>query len=182
MARISSYLLGSGSAVCHPFHARIGARQLRLLRSLSASSFQPSRALHSSQRSALYRQWPRQSHIPLPQGILFWVLLAGAGVAYNIHNAKPLLLESDDTLKLLGSEQVKEEYLPPKIPFTIELANEVLRLQEDSQIVGNGSGVLRYDTMQLPSNPILEDDYLSASGHEDSEIRWMLFGIYDGHA
>ncbi|CAD6572113.1 MAG: hypothetical protein ASARMPREDX12_004951 [Alectoria sarmentosa] len=55
-------------------------------------------------------------------------------------------------------------------------------MREDSQIVGTGCGILRYDTVQLPSNLISEDDYLSASGHEEGEIKWMLFGIYDGHA
>ncbi|KAF6240447.1 hypothetical protein HO173_001115 [Letharia columbiana] len=58
----------------------------------------------------------------------------------------------------------------------------MLRRSEDSQMIGSGSGVLRYDTMQLPSNSISEDDCLSATGREDGEIEWMLFGIYDGHA
>lgn len=183
MSRAASYLLGSSSAVCHSFTARVGARQLRLSPpSSSATSLQRSRALHSSQRSAPYRQWLQHSHISLPQGILFWVLLAGAGISYSIYNAKPLLLESDETFKLLGSEQVKQKYLSPTSPFTVERVNEALRMGEDSQIVGTGCGILRYDTVQLPSNPISEDDYLSASGHEEGEIKWMLFGIYDGHA
>lgn len=36
--------------------------------------------------------------------------------------------------------------------------------------------------MQLPSNPIPEDKYISILGQETNEIKWMLFGIYDGHA
>ena len=93
-----------------------------------------------------------------------------------------MVLENEETFKLLGPEQVKQKYLSPTSPFTIEQANEALRRDEDSQLVGTGSGVLRYDTMQLPSNPISEDDYISASGHQEGEIKWMLFGIYDGHA
>ena len=185
MTCMSSYLLGSGSAVCHPFISRICARQLHSFPpSLSAISFQRSRALHSSQRSPPYRRWSRPSHRALPQGILFWILFTGAGISYSSYYARPLILESDETFKWVGSEQGKQKYLPPGIPFTLEQANEALRRQEDSQMVGTGSGVLRYDTMQLPSNPISEDDYLSASGHEDHEegpIRWMLFGIYDGY-
>lgn len=169
--------------MCHDFIARVGTRQLRPCPpSLSASSFQPPRALHSSQKNPSYYQWLRHSHRALPQGILFWVLLTGAGVSYSFYNAKPLVLESDETYKLLGSEETKQKYLSPLSAFTVEQANEALRRDEDSHMVGTGSGVLRYDTMQLPSNPISEDDYLSASGHEEGEIKWMLFGIYDGHA
>lgn len=169
--------------MCHDFIARVGARQLRPCPpSLSAISFQPPRALHSSQKNPSYYQWLRHSHRALPQGILFWILLTGAGVSYSFYNAKPLVLESDETFKLLGSEETKQKYLSPLPAFTVEQANEALRRDEDSHMVGTGSGVLRYDTMQLPSNPISEDDYLSASGHEEGEIKWMLFGIYDGHA
>lgn len=115
--------------------------------------------------------------------ILFWVLLTGAGISSTIYNAKPLVLESDETFKLLGPAQVKQKYLSPTSPFTIEQANEALRREEDSHLVGTSSGVLRYDTiMQHSSNPISEDDDLSASGHQEGEIKWMLFGIYDGHA
>ena len=81
-----------------------------------------------------------------------------------------------------GSEAVNQKYLSPILPLIIEQANEALHREENSQIVGGSSGVLRYDTMQLPSNPIPEDNYLSASGQEKNEIKWMLFGIYDGHA
>lgn len=183
MTRISTFVLGSASAVCHPFTARIGARQLRPSPpSLSARGFQQSRALHSSQRSAPYCQWLWPSHKALPQGTLFWILLSGAGISYSIYDAKPLVLESDGTFELLGSEKVKQKYLSPTSPFTIEQANEMLRRWEDSQMVGSGSGVLRCDTMQLPSNSISEDDCLLATGHEEGEIEWMLFGIYDGHA
>ena len=36
--------------------------------------------------------------------------------------------------------------------------------------------------MQLPSNPIPENKYISTSGQENYESTWMLFGIHDGHA
>ena len=183
---MSSYLLGSGPAACPPFIARIYARQLHpFMPSLSAINFQRSKALHSSQRNPPHCQWSRRSHRALSHGILFWILFTGAGISYTSYYARPLVLESDETFKWIGSEQGRQKYLPPIIPFTLEQANEALRRQEDSEIVGSGSGVLRYDTMQLPSNPISEDDYLSESGHEDHEegpVRWMLFGIYDGHA
>ena len=179
MPRLLSYLSGSASAVCHPFTPRLVARQLHHSPlSFPASKFQRVSALHSSHRSAPYRH----SHRALSQEVLIWILLTGAGISYIVYNAKPLLLESDETFKLLGSAEVKQKYLSPTIPLAVEQANKALRREEYSQLVGSGSGVLRYDTMQLPSNPISEDDYLTASGHEDGDIKWMLFGIYDGHA
>lgn len=114
MSRTPSYLLGSSSAVCHSFTARVGARQLRFsLPSSSARSSQRSRALHSSQRSAPYRQWLRLSHIALPQGILFWVLLAGAGISNSIYNAKPLLLESDESSNCLVQSRANKSISHP---------------------------------------------------------------------
>lgn len=114
MTRIPSYLLGSGSTVCHHFIARIAARQLRPSPpSLFASSFQRSGVLHSSQTNPPYCRWLRHSHRALPQGILFWILLTGAGISYSFYNAKPLVLETDETFKLLGSEEDKQKYLSP---------------------------------------------------------------------
>lgn len=186
MTRITTYLLGSGSVVCHRCHSltvRIGARWLRPSPPLpSACSFQQFKALPSSPRSYSDRQWLQPSRKALPQKILFWILITGAGFTYSIHNATPLVLESEETFRPAGTGKVKDTYLPPILPFTLELANEALRREEGSRTVRAGSGVLRYDTMQLPSNPISEDDYVSASGYEEGEIKWMLFGIFDGHA
>lgn len=186
MTRISSSLLGLGSVVCHrcqPFTVRIGARQLRPSQPLlSACSFQQFRDLPSSPRSSPDRQWLQPSHKALPQRILFWILITGAGFSYSIHNATPLVLETEETFTEAGTEEVKQNYLPPTSPFTLEQANKALQREERSRTVRAGSGVLRYDAMQLPSNPILVDDYRAISGFEQGEIKWMLFGIYDGHA
>ena len=105
------------------------------------------------------------------------MLLTSAAISYTVHDAKPFVLANDDTFKLDRSDAVNQNYLSPILPLTIEQANEALHQEESSQIVGGSSGVLRYDTMQLPSNPILEDKYISASGQEKNKIKWMLFDI-----
>ena len=35
--------------------------------------------------------------------------------------------------------------------------------------------------MQLPGNPRPEDKYISTSDQESNEVKWILFGIHDGH-
>lgn len=52
----------------------------------------------------------------------------------------------------------------------------------------NKSGVLRYDTNQVPCNDPLEDDHdelvVTASSSVDGEasVKWAFWAIYDGHA
>lgn len=180
MTRISSILMGPGSAFWHGSIARCRARYLRRstpLLSSSASNSKGFRALHLSRKSAPYSQWLRRPH----RRIIFWTLLTGAGISYSIYNAQPLVLESDEAFETLGL-RFKQKYSSLTNRLTIEQANEVLRRIENSEIIGVGSGILRLDTMQLPSNPIPEDICLTAGGQEDGETRWMLCGIYDGHA
>ena len=64
----------------------------------------------------------------------------------------------------------------------MEQANEALRWEETSHSSGLGSGILRYDTVRIPSHLPSEDELLSASGHEDGELKWVMWGIFDGHA
>ena len=183
MTRISSYLLGPGSAICYNHSTRIGACHLRSSTpSIPANGFNQSRALHFSRRRVRHLQWLRHLHSNSPRGTLFGFLLASAGICYSTYKTKPLALESDETFKSIGQGMVKQKYISPTIPLTIEQANETLRRIEGSQAMAAGSGILRLDTMQLPSNPITEDMCLSATGYENGEIRWMLSGIYDGHA
>ena len=184
MTRPSSYLLGSGLAGFHHYTLRVGASQLRLSTPLlSAKSFNRPRALHLSRRSPPYLQWLQNSYRALPQGILFWTLLTSVGISYSIYNVQPSVLENDEAFHLLvGPDGVKQKYLSPTPRLTVEHANEALRRLQGSSMIGAGSGVIRLDTMQLQSNPILEDMCRSTLGYEDDEVKWMLFGIYDGHA
>lgn len=181
MTRTSSCLLGSGIAVCHGYPPRIGARPLRLSTpSLSTRSFKPSKAFHMPPRSAPYIQRLRHSLKILPQGFLFWTLLTGTGITYSVFNAKPLVLEGERVA--ITSEEVERKYSSSTISMTIEQANGALEQMGETFMIGNGSGVIRHDDIQLPSNPIVEDWCNWASGVEENGVGWMMFGIYDGHA
>ncbi|RMZ89411.1 hypothetical protein DV736_g3356, partial [Chaetothyriales sp. CBS 134916] len=73
-------------------------------------------------------------------------------------------------------------------------ATERLRKTEQSFLVSRGSGVVRYDVVQLPSNDPIEDDHAekivqvpntvaatdadSASSSSD----WMFWAVFDGHS
>lgn len=149
--------------------------------SLNIYTFGRRVTLHSHNRtvtnySLLRRRWQAGS----PK-ILSIYLLAGAGIFCSVLASRPLRLESLDT-EFLGADSVSQKYVPPVQPCTIEQANEALRWEESSQTVGLGSGVLRFDAMRLPSNLPCEDEMIAASGHEDDEIRWLIWGVLDGHA
>lgn len=72
-----------------------------------------------------------------------------------------------------------------------EQATQKLRRSEESYLVGRGRGVVRYDTVQLPSNNPIEDDHRekivevpqsvtpAQSGLPSSD--WMFWGVFDGH-
>jgi pyruvate dehydrogenase phosphatase len=77
--------------------------------------------------------------------------------------------------------------------LTPEQATQKLRKNEESWLVGRGEGVVRYDTVQIPSNDPIEDDHSEkivedptsvAAATEDSKVNssdWMFWGVYDGH-
>jgi pyruvate dehydrogenase phosphatase len=76
--------------------------------------------------------------------------------------------------------------------MTPEQASQKLRKNEESWLVGRGSGVVRYDVVQIPSNDPIEDDHAekiievphtvtpSAEGTPNSD--WMFWGVFDGHS
>ncbi len=75
--------------------------------------------------------------------------------------------------------------------MTPEEATERLRRNEESYLIERGSGVVRYDVVQVPSNDPIEDDHAekivpvpeSIAGPSDpaSMHDWMFWGVYDGH-
>ncbi len=142
-----------------------------------------SRTLYSWHRNASNPPRLQKWNGALSQGIFAAVLFTGVATSYTIVNSKPMKLDtpepSDD---YLGLEDVVQQYSPPIPPMTMEQANEMLRWEESYQIVGKGSGVLRFDTVRIPSNSPTEDEQLSASGHEDNDIKWLVWAVFDGHA
>jgi pyruvate dehydrogenase phosphatase len=77
--------------------------------------------------------------------------------------------------------------------LTPEQATQVLRRNEESNFVGRGKGVVRYDVVQIPSNNPIEDDHsekiieipqalATATGARSSGSDWMFWGVFDGHS
>lgn len=76
--------------------------------------------------------------------------------------------------------------------LTSEQVTDKLRVNEESYLVGRGSGVVRYDVVQIPSNDPIEDDHVekivevpqSTAATEDGQASsdWMFWGVFDGHA
>lgn len=72
-----------------------------------------------------------------------------------------------------------------------EQATQKLRHSEESYLVGRGRGVVRYDTVQLPSNNPIEDDHrekivevsqsVTPAQNGLSSSDWMFWGVFDGH-
>lgn len=72
-----------------------------------------------------------------------------------------------------------------------EQATQKLRRSEESYLVGRGRGVVRYDTVQLPSNNPIEDDHrekivevpqsVTPAQNGLSSSDWMFWGVFDGH-
>ncbi|KAF8418540.1 phosphatase 2C-like domain-containing protein [Tirmania nivea] len=71
-------------------------------------------------------------------------------------------------------------------------ATAKLRSNEESYNIGRGSGVWRYDVVQIPSNNPIEDDHsekiievpAAVAPPEDGKNTsdWMFWGVFDGHS
>lgn len=73
--------------------------------------------------------------------------------------------------------------------LTPEQATQKLRRNEESYFVNRGTGVVRYDVVQIPSNDPIEDDHsekiieVPATTHgQNSTSDWMFWGVFDGHS
>ncbi|KAG9653178.1 protein serine/threonine phosphatase 2C, partial [Aureobasidium melanogenum] len=106
-------------------------------------------------------------------------LIVEQGALYTsvIPDNQPLHKETDDygrkVLEMLTAEQ----------------ATQKLRTNQESYLVGRGSGVVRYDVVQIPSNDPIEDDHAEKIIHVPESVSgqaegsdWMFWGVFDGHA
>ncbi|KAF2720754.1 MgPP2CL-3, protein phosphatase 2C-like protein 3 [Polychaeton citri CBS 116435] len=76
--------------------------------------------------------------------------------------------------------------------LTPDQVTSKLRINEESYLVGRGTGVVRYDVVQIPSNDPIEDDHVekivevpntsAASENGKASSDWMFWGVFDGHA
>ena len=116
--------------------------------------------------------------------------LTGAAAAATTR--KVLVLGSDDfqTGTFVGegpiSKTTSDDGRKIVEMMTPDQATQAMRKLEKSWVVNRGEGVVRYDTVQLPSNDPIEDDHseqvitvpaLQGGGTDD----WMFWGVFDGH-
>ncbi|KAL6714878.1 [Pyruvate dehydrogenase [acetyl-transferring]]-phosphatase 1, mitochondrial [Lecanora helva] len=90
------------------------------------------------------------------------------------------------------TKQADNDGLSRSEMLTPEQATQQLRKTEESFLVGRGRGVVRYDTVQIPSNNPIEDDHAekivevpqtvtrTSEGTPSSD--WMFWGVFDGHS
>ncbi|KAK4691562.1 pyruvate dehydrogenase phosphatase, partial [Lecanoromycetidae sp. Uapishka_2] len=80
-----------------------------------------------------------------------------------------------------GHVDIERRYSTPVVPLTSSQASEILRWEQSSHTIGGASGVQRFDTVRVASNSPVEDELVSASGNEDGAVKWMMWGVFDGH-
>lgn len=115
----------------------------------------------------------QQSRLTVSRGVRLALLLALVGTFYNNFEKTPLRLEGSNE-DSLGVENIDQSLLSPVTPCTIQQANELLRWEEASHVVGLGSGVQRFDTVRIASNMPCEDQTVAAMfDPEDDKNRWL---------
>lgn len=76
--------------------------------------------------------------------------------------------------------------------MSMEKVDEFLRRYEESYIVNRGTGIARYDTIQVPSNEPIEDERAelvipapsigAANRNGEPTSDWGFWAVFDGHA
>jgi hypothetical protein len=137
-------------------------------------TFNGIRPFGTSNRGMLHPFRSLQPRFTVSRGLQLALLLAAVGTVYNISTEPPLRLDSSDH-ELRRGEKVVYRYFSPITPCTIQQANEMLRWEEDSHVVGMGSGIQRFDSIRIASNMPCEDNNVAAASHpEDDEITWQV--------
>ena len=148
--------------------------------------------------------FPRQSQRPFSSGrstpnlsntvisrrkiLLALPALCLLGFAYKQTNPEfshPLALDAAGPYERGGADpRLLLQYEPAIRAPTIEEINDSLRWEEGSRCIGPPSDVLRLDTVRVPSNNPCEDDFFAISVPDsvDENLRWIMWGVFDGHA
>lgn len=119
----------------------------------------------------------------MAHGALTAVILTALGGTCVALTSSPLFLDGlwEPTVIAHHKQDDRMKYAPES-PCTPDQANEILRWESNSIAIGKGSTVLRYDDVSIPSNSPVEDQLMLAQCIEDEELKWLVIGIYDGHA
>jgi len=123
---------------------------------------------------------------------------APASIPVTTHDRKALVVDNDQffTGQIVGdgplAKDTDDRGRKVLEMMTPEQATERLRKNEESFLVGRGRGVVRYDTVQLPSNDPIEDDKaekivevpntVAATVNDAPSSDWMFWGVFDGHS
>lgn len=114
--------------------------------------------------------------------------LAGLGYAvYLYSNSVPLVLETWSPITTDKDRASLNTASHVSNPLDIDQANGILRWEEVSKAIGEGTGILRIDSVRVPSNYPCEDEYFGPFGgyeRDDStyaNLKWMMWGVFDGH-
>lgn len=134
------------------------------------------------------------AYAPSPSGPLSSPIPEGVPEAVR----KALIVEQGQlfTTQIPADQTISKEtdYSGRKVleMMTPEQVTSKLRTNEESYLVGRGTGVVRYDVVQIPSNDPIEDDHVekivevpqttAATEEGKASSDWMFWGVFDGHA
>lgn len=114
--------------------------------------------------------------------------LVGLGYAVHLYsNSTPLVLENWSSVNTDGDRPGVRRTDHVSRKLDIDQADAILRWAEESDAIGEGSGILRTDCVSVPSNYPCEDEYFYRTlGYERdtstyANLRWMMWGVFDGH-
>jgi pyruvate dehydrogenase phosphatase len=125
-------------------------------------------AAYSTAATAAAAADPTRKALVVEQGQIYTGTITGDG---------PLAKDTDDY-----GRKVLEMLTPDQ-------ATAKLRKNEESWMVNRGTGVVRYDVVQIPSNDPIEDDHAEkiidvtnvAPTEGSNASDWMFWGVFDGH-
>ncbi|CCF60250.1 hypothetical protein KAFR_0J01860 [Kazachstania africana CBS 2517] len=157
----------------------------RSSRILTQSSFQRTwnELLRRSYSSKVYRFNNNSSNNKFKN--ISIAILGGSTLilAYSLFSQSTVI-----SLESLGEQirrytTIKKEPAPTSHGFVIlddSQVNNRLRNLEESYLVNRGTGIVRYDISQLPSNHPIEDNHVERILSQDNNDIYF-FGIFDGH-
>ena len=110
-------------------------------------------------------------------------LLGGCALLYGFSSKEPRRLEGQNPQSeswTQSQEWTDTRYVPMNPPRSLVHANDMLRWQEGSSLVGGS--VLRADHVEVPSNLPPEDFMMQTKATGDNGLIWFMSAIFDGHA
>ena len=147
------------------------------------SAWQTIKPVQVRNRTAPFTQ--KASTKILPSCKVTCAVFAASFTFLAITGANPLQLESpipEDSDGERSVDLVNERY-KPGVNNGLRVAEQILNWDSRSQPMQSGSNILRYDSVRIASNAGGGEDFtILASGRDEEELKWVIAGIFDGHA